>query len=67
MLHDYEDCICPKCKESFFRICTKLVPEDMHFKWVCSWCGHEEGDLKTRKEAKEYYDKKYGGIKNDAK
>lgn len=62
------DLVCPKCKQTHLRIHSTLVSsectrmQDVHYEWECGWCGHHEGDYKTPTEAKEDYNRKYGGI-----
>ena len=63
-----EDLICPKCGQKHFRIHSILVPKkdetDVEYEWECAWCNYREGNYTSTTEAKQEYQRKYGGNSN---
>ena len=56
-----DDVRCPRCRQVFLHTHSILVGTAVHYEWECSWCGHTEGDYESVAEAKQDYEKKYGG------
>ena len=66
-----DDIRCPKCGQNMLRTHSILVDKpgselrvDIAYEWECSWCGHTEGQYATTAEARQDYERKYGGNKN---
>ena len=59
-----EDLRCPKCGKNFLRTHSIICGKDVRYEWECSLCNHYEGNYETKKEAREDYEKKYGGKNN---
>lgn len=55
------DLKCPICNNHHLRIHSILVGANVRYEWECGWCGHVEGDYESHSEAKQDYERKYGG------
>lgn len=55
------DLRCPKCGENGLRSHSVLKGNDIKYEWECYYCHHTEGEYNSTSEAKEDYERKYGG------